>query len=135
MPGKNKDWRFTTVGDDMVMLYRGEVVTDPNIMKKVALRCPRCGEGAEGYIIRGDGYIELWHKAKDNGKHRWCLGPAHPLLFRIISDLPHAQKINLTEEEKQAIYDVYIKRKKVSKKVQEKAKKALSKLLGGRKHE
>jgi hypothetical protein len=134
MPGKSKEWRFTAVGNDVVMLHKGEVVTDPNVMRKVALSCPRCGEQAQGYILKGTGYIELWHRAQGGRQHRWCLGPSYgklgPFLLKLVSHLPHAEEARLSEEEREAVYEVYVQRKKVPEDVRKKAREALLRLLG-----
>ena len=121
-------------GSNIHLLYQGEVVRDLARIKDIVLTCPYCGARAQRYYFLRDRYVYVWHYKQGGGKHQWCIGPRNPLTEKLVEDLPppgvEEGGVRLTEEERRALYKVFIRKKRYTAEEAEKARAILKKLLG-----
>jgi hypothetical protein len=134
MPKLRRSFRWVRSGGDLYLLYQGEVVRDLARIKDIVLTCPYCGARAERYYFLRGRYVYVWHFARGQGKHQWCIGPRNPLTEKLVENLPppgvDEEGVRLTEEERRALYKVFIRKKRYTAEEAERARAILRKLLG-----
>jgi hypothetical protein len=131
-----RKWKWVRRNGELCIDYMGQVICDQEKMKEVALTCPICGARATNYFVRNTGYVIVWHfTRKDSGsekpgKHSWNLGPESPWILKLVEGLKCSKPgPALTEEEKELLRKVYIRRKGYTKEEAEKARAMFYRLL------
>jgi uncharacterized C2H2 Zn-finger protein len=116
MPKITRGFRWVKLSGTVALEHRGELISDIDRIKEIVLRCPKCGKRAVSYVLHKGQYYYLWHYARGQGKHMWCLGPRNPVTDEVVKDLKRPSErrstLELTEEERLALYKVFVRKKK-----------------------
>lgn len=145
-----RDWRWNVGKEDGTLVLikekwdrisgewiEEEIIRDVEKIREAILTCPKCGQSAQGWFVRNMyediAYIYLWHwKSGEKRKHMWFLAKYAPEWDELLSKLLK-RSIEMTEELRQAIDLVLIKRKGYTKEQKKLAKEFLKTILSARK--
>ena len=145
-----RDWRWSVYKEDGSFVLvkekwdkisgewvKEEVIKDREKMEEALLTCPKCGEKAQGWLVRNMyvniSYIYLWHwKSGEKRKHMWFLARYSPEWEELLGSLLK-KTIDMTEELRRAIDLVLVKRKGYTKEQKKLAKDFLKTVLSARK--
>jgi uncharacterized C2H2 Zn-finger protein len=116
MPRVVRGFRWVKLSGTVALEHKGELISDIDRIKEIVLRCPKCGERAVSYVLHKGQYYYLWHYKQGEGKHMWCLGPRNPVTDEVVKSLRRPSErrgaLELTEEERLALYKVFVRKKK-----------------------
>jgi len=120
--------------DGVLRLYEGDELIAEGIEEvlEVVSKCPKCGAPALAAYTTNMGYIYAWHMAEDGKKHAWYLGKAEGPWLTILEYL-RRREIELSKEDREILYKVYIKKTRATKEERKRAREILDMLLKARK--
>ncbi len=151
MPKKERQWEIIKDnGEEYLVILEGDnprKVTDIDEIYNIVTTCPKCGAKAtsvslhkrnySGRFVQGKTY-EFYYLAHyfNNDKHMWYLGPADFEVCKTIAERvaqnkpPRNTGASISEDEKQLLYKVFIRKKGFSREESELARQIFLRLIG-----
>ena len=151
MPRKKRTWEIIRDGDTeyLVLFKDGQPVKIDNLdeIYNIVTKCPVCGQQATSVSLHKRKYsgrfvqnrtYEFYYLAHyfNNDKHMWYLGPADYTICKTIAERvthnkpPRSAGASISEDEKQLLYKVFIRKKGFSREESELARQIFLRLIG-----